>query len=161
MKHTAYLLLGSNLGDRLKNLSIAVELISKTVGEIKQKSGCYETAPWGKTDQPAFINQAVALATDLQPIALLDRLLAIELQMGRQRKEKWGERVIDIDIIFFDDEVIIHNNRLTLPHPQLQYRRFVLEPLNEIASDYEHPILKKNVYSLLCDVADNLEVKRI
>lgn len=161
MKHTAYLLLGSNLGDKLKNLSIAVELISRTVGEIKQKSGYYETAPWGKTDQPAFINQAVALATDLQPIALLDRLLAIELQMGRQRKEKWGERVIDIDIIFFDDEVIIHNNRLTLPHPQLQYRRFVLEPLNEIASDYEHPILKKNVYSLLCDVADNLEVKRI
>ena len=120
----------------------------------------YETAAWGISDQPSFLNQALMLSTSLSARQLLRKVLQIEKEMGRERKEKMGPRLIDIDIIFFDDE--IHDLQfLKIPHPEMQNRRFVLTPLAEIAPNLEHPVLKKTIAQLLEECPDNLEVKKI
>lgn len=158
--HIAYLLTGGNLGNRRENLEKAATLINKECGEIFACSSVYETSAWGNTDQPAFYNQAIAVQTTLTARQLMRKVLKIEKIMGRIRKEKYGPRIIDIDILFYDNE--IHNYPLLkLPHPELPNRRFALAPLSEIAPDLMHPVLKKNINELLLTCSDNLDVQMI
>ncbi|TDO22748.1 2-amino-4-hydroxy-6-hydroxymethyldihydropteridine diphosphokinase [Pedobacter duraquae] len=156
-----YLLLGSNMGDRAALLAEAIRHIGLRVGELEAVSSIYETAAWGKTDQPGFLNVAICVATAFTAEEVLDEVLAIELQMGRVREERWGSRIIDIDVILYSDEIISIPNKLQVPHPEMQHRRFVLEPLSEIAAVAFHPQLHKTVQELLVDLEDNLAVWKI
>jgi 2-amino-4-hydroxy-6-hydroxymethyldihydropteridine diphosphokinase len=152
-----FLLIGGNMGDRLQNLHQAITLLSEAVGPVIQQSAVYETAAWGKTDQPAFLNQALLLKTRLSAQELIIAALLVEEQMGRHRMEKFGPRVIDIDIMFYNEDVI-DEPHLTIPHPQMQNRRFALVPLNELAPLYVHPVLNKTVEELLLECKDELPV---
>lgn len=158
--NTAYLLLGTNMGDRLENLNTAISYIENEVGKVFAKSGIYKTEAWGKTDQPSFLNQAIGVESNLQPLVMLKTILAIEQKMGRVRLEKWGQRLIDIDMIFYGNE-IISNQDLQLPHPEMHKRKFVLEPLNEIAENFIHPIFKQKVSSILINLTDELTVEKL
>jgi 2-amino-4-hydroxy-6-hydroxymethyldihydropteridine diphosphokinase len=155
--NNVYLLIGGNIGDTLKNLSESTNCIEKEVGAIVKKSSIYETAAWGVTDQPSFLNQVLFVSTKLSAEDVLKTILSIEEKMGRKRVEKMGPRTIDIDILFYNDEIISLPN-LSVPHPHIANRRFVLEPLAEIAPAFVHPVLKKNVAELLKDCPDTLEV---
>ena len=157
MKKKAYILLGSNLGDRIENLLCARRHIREQAGIIRQSSAIYETAAWGKTDQPAFLNQVVAISTNRGAQALLTILLGIENTMGRERKSKWGERTIDLDILLYENEVI-NSPSLVVPHPGIAQRRFTLLPLAAIAGHRVHPILNKTMTQLLEECTDPLEV---
>ncbi len=156
-----YLLLGSNLGDRKDLLNEGLKQIELRIGRVFSTSSFYETAAWGKEDQPSFLNVAIGVETKLSPIDVLETALAIESELGRVRLEKWGERLIDIDLIFYGNKVIDIGDRLQIPHPQMQYRKFVLEPLAEIASDYVHPVLQLKVSEILSRLNDNLSVSKI
>lgn len=158
--NTAYLLIGGNLGNREENLATARYLTGKHCGKIVNQSSVYETAAWGNTDQPSFLNQALEIETELNARQLLRRVLKLEKMMGRLRIEKLGPRIIDIDILFFNDE-IYDIPFLKLPHPEMQYRRFALVPLAEIAGARVHPVLNKNIFQLLEECPDTLEVKQI
>jgi 2-amino-4-hydroxy-6-hydroxymethyldihydropteridine diphosphokinase len=158
--NTAYLLIGGNMGDREKNLQEAKELISHSCGEILKTSSTYETEAWGNTNQPAFLNQAIELSTLLNARQLIRRLLKTEKMMGRVRKEKFGPRTIDIDILFFNDE-IINLRFLKIPHPEIQNRRFALVPLTEINPSLLHPVLKKTTRLLLKECKDELAVRKL
>jgi 2-amino-4-hydroxy-6-hydroxymethyldihydropteridine diphosphokinase len=147
MANLAYLSLGSNLGDRQSHLREAIRRL-QTLGSVKAVSSLYETQPVEFTDQPWFLNCAVSLETSSTAIPLMQQLLEIERAMGRQRVQKKGPRIIDIDILLFGDEVV-NTPDVTIPHPAMQYRRFVLEPLAEIASEVRHPRLQKTVRDLL------------
>jgi 2-amino-4-hydroxy-6-hydroxymethyldihydropteridine diphosphokinase len=157
----AYLLLGTNLGDRSANLRRAIELINCEVGNVFATSSVYETEAWGKTDQPGFLNQALGVKSALTPLSMLEALLHIEQKMGRVRLEKWGERLIDIDLIFYGEDTIIDDQHLKLPHPEMHKRRFVLEPLNDIAGNYIHPVFKEKISSILSNLSDELAVQKI
>ena len=146
MQNIVYLSLGSNVGDRLANLSTAIERL-KSVGEIVGVSSFYETEPVEFTAQPWFINGGVKLNTEKTPDQLLVEILQIEQHMGRQRTQAKGPRAIDIDILLFGDSVI-NTKDLTIPHPAMQKRRFVLEPLAEIAPDVQHPVLQQTIQEL-------------
>ena len=157
---TAYLLIGGNLGNRKENLAKAVSLINEQCGSLTRSSSIYKTEAWGNTDQPSFLNQALEISTSLNARQLMRKVLKIEEEMGRVRKEKLGPRIIDIDILLFENE--IHDLRfLKIPHPEMQNRRFVLVPLAEIDSTLQHPVLKKSIAELLEECPDNLEVKKI
>ena len=155
-----YLLIGGNLGNRLENLEKARGLIAAVAGRILSSSSIYETEAWGMIHQPAFLNQVLLISTDLTPQQLLPGLLTIEHEMGRERTQKFGPRTIDIDILFFNDE-IIEQPGLSIPHAQLHLRRFTLEPLNEIAPGYIHPIFKESISNLLRQCPDPLSVKKL
>lgn len=157
--NTAYLLTGGNLDDREKNLAAAKEHIHLQCGKIISASALYETAAWGKTDQPLFLNQALEIQTALNARQLMRRILKVEKLMGRERKEKYDPRVIDIDILLFNKER--HNYPLLkLPHPEMQNRRFALLPLAEIAPGIVHPVLNKTIKKLLEECAYELAVKK-
>ncbi len=156
-----YLSLGSNLGDRRKFLFEATQEIENLIGKITLKSSIYETEAWGKKDQGDFLNMVIALESDLSPSVILDNILAIEKQLGRKRIIKWGERCIDIDILFIDKQIIALAPRLVVPHPMLIFRKFVLVPLQEIVPDFIHPQLNKNISEILQELEDESLVEKI
>jgi len=148
------------MGARENYLRQAEELIEDKVGEITRRSSIYETSAWGNEDQPAFLNSVIKIETNLNPKKLLHQILLIEEQIGRTRSnEKWQQRIIDIDILFINDDVI-NLPELKVPHPFLQKRMFTLIPLSEIAEDIIHPVLKKSIKQLLNECTDKLEVKK-
>jgi 2-amino-4-hydroxy-6-hydroxymethyldihydropteridine diphosphokinase len=155
-----YLLLGSNMGNSLKQLSKAILNIENKIGVIKRQSGLYKTAAWGKTDQPDFYNQVIIAETNLTAAQAMQTILTIEKKMGRIRTEKNAPRVIDIDILFFNKQ-IINESDLVIPHPAIPLRRFVLVPLNELSPNYIHPVLHKTNHELLIKCPDKLDVKKI
>ena len=154
-----YLLLGSNLGNRLKNLQTAVTEIKAQAGKLQKESAVYETAPWGVQDQPAFLNQVLCISTDKSPEVLMNCLLQIEKKLGRQRKDKWTERTIDLDILYYGSEIVVKKD-LKIPHKELHNRQFTLVPLNEIAPDFRHPIFNLSTSNLLEQCGDKLEVHK-
>lgn len=144
---SVFLLLGSNIGERAFFLTSAIAEIEKQVGPLLKSSTVHQTLAWGKTDEPDYLNQVLEVETLLTAKEVLHTILGIEKQLGRERKEKWGSRTIDIDILFYGDEVIAEED-LIVPHPQLQNRKFTLEPLNEIAPDFVHPVLNLSIAEL-------------
>jgi len=154
------LLLGSNIGQRIINLANAVLEINEQLGKIIASSSIYETAPWGNEDQESFLNQVIILTSALSHEKMMKRILLIEEKLGRIRTKKWEPRIIDIDILFFNDEIISSEN-LIIPHPGLHERKFTLVPLAELIPDYLHPVLKKTIAEILNGLKDPLEVKKI
>ena len=161
MTHTAYIGIGSNLGTPGKNCVDAIDKIS-TSDHIKiiSKSSFYQTAPIGDIEQGWFVNSVIKINTELSPKKLMLALLNIESEMGRIRKEKWGPRLIDLDLLFYDI-LILNQEGIILPHPEIQKRKFVLIPLNEIAENLTHCILKKTIKTLLQELSDDAEVKKL
>jgi 2-amino-4-hydroxy-6-hydroxymethyldihydropteridine diphosphokinase len=158
--NTAYLLIGGNMGDTKQNLEKACSLINDQCGHVSKLSSLYKTAAWGNTEQPDFLNQALEIKTLLNARQLIRRILKIEKQMGRIRKEKYGPRIIDIDILLYNEET--HEMPfLKVPHPELHNRRFALTPLAEIAPTVLHPGLKKNISELLNICPDQSAVEKI
>ena len=153
-----FLLLGSNLGQRNAFLQQAARLIDQEVAPVTAVSSVYETQSWGKSDAPDYLNQVIELQTDLDARTVLQKILSIETQMGRKREEKWGSRIIDIDILFYGDS-IINEPGLIVPHPELHNRRFTLEPLSELTPNFVHPVLNKDIMQLKNELNDNLIVK--
>ena len=154
----AYLLLGGNLGNKKEQLEIALYRIEKNIGQVISKSSIYKTAPWGFSHKEDFLNQAVLVHTLYNPAELLKKIIAIELSMGRVRDQtKWKERIIDIDILFFN-HLILGEENLKIPHPFIQERKFALFPLNEIAGNFIHPVYNKTIALLLKECSDKLIV---
>ncbi len=158
-RHIAFLSTGTNLGDGFINLTLANQLIDRHVGEILAASPVYRTAPWGLENQADFLNQVLKIETGFSPRELLHALQGIEQYMGRIRETRWGSRLIDLDLIFFDD-LVIDDADLIVPHPRMHLRRFVLVPLADIAPDWIHPLLKQSVQTLLQNTPDTLAVGR-
>lgn len=156
--HSVYLLTGSNLGNRLEQLQKAVQALEQHAGVIENASSIFETEAWGKEGLPSHLNQALHLKTILSPPDLLKEIHLIEENLGRVRQEKWGVRMIDIDIIYFD-HLVITSPTLQIPHPLMAMRNFVLQPLCEIAPDFIHPVLMKTNKELLRLSTDHLSAK--
>ena len=157
--NVAYLLIGGNIGDRKEALEKASEAIERQCGIITNRSSIYETAAWGKEDQNSFLNQALEVQTSLSAHELLDCLLQIEEDMGRVREVKYGPRIIDIDMLLYDD-AIIDTRDLKIPHPELPNRRFTLQCLNDIAAQKKHPVSEKTIQELLAICPDPLSVDK-
>ncbi len=156
MEHIVYLALGSNMGNRLANLKAAINNLTPQLA-VKSRSSIYETPPWGFTEQAEFLNQVVMAETYLQPQALLSHLKRLETALGRVPNFQNGPRLIDIDILFFDD-LVLDTPSLAIPHPRVHERPFVLVPLAEIAPDFVHPTLGKSIHQLLNKV-DRSDIK--
>lgn len=158
MKRTkVYLGLGSNMGNREENLQIAQRFIEEKLGTIVSLSSIYETAAWGLTEQNAFLNQVICIETNYLPTVVLQIVLEIEKSMGRIREQKWGARIIDIDILYYANKIITLSD-LSIPHPFIQERRFVLVPLCEIAGEFIHPKFKQTNLELLEKCQDSGEI---
>lgn len=158
--NNVFLLLGSNLGERKEFLQQAIMHISYDISPDIRISSVYETQSWGKTDEPDYLNMVIEVKTTLPAQTILERILSIEQVMGRKREEKWGSRIIDIDILYYNSD-IIDTPGLHVPHPQLHNRRFTLEPLVELAPDFIHPILNKSNLQLKNELRDSLIVKKL
>jgi 2-amino-4-hydroxy-6-hydroxymethyldihydropteridine diphosphokinase len=161
MSNMAYIGIGSNLGSAITNCRHAIALLT---GHPKIKvislSSFYETQPVGPQDQNWFVNAVLEIKTDLAPLALLDTLLAIEIEMGRIREEKWGPRIIDLDILLYGN-LTLNNSRLEIPHPEMIYRRFVLAPLAELTPNSVHPTAQKSIRQLLSELPEDKKVVRL
>ena len=144
----AYIGIGSNLGDREFNCKQAIGLLRQKGTTVRKESSLYETKPWGVRDQPLFLNMAIEIETDLKPFELLNTLKDIEKEMGREETFLWGPRIIDLDILLYDNN-IVDEEGLRIPHPHMQDREFVLRPLREIAGDVTHPLLLLSIEELL------------
>ncbi len=155
--NNVFLLTGGNVGNRMENLALAKQRIELSIGELVKFSAIYETAAWGITDQPAFLNQVLQVKTPHNPEELLKLILGEEIQMGRQRFKKYGPRIIDIDILFYN-QTVIKKPHLVIPHPEIQNRRFVLSPLAEICPKFLHPVFNKTIETLLAECPDPLQV---
>jgi 2-amino-4-hydroxy-6-hydroxymethyldihydropteridine diphosphokinase len=158
--NTVYLLLGGNAGDRMQMLTIALQQLEQACGHITERSHIYETAAWGLEDQPSFLNMAVCVHSVLSPTDFLQAIQLIENDAGRQRDIKWGQRTLDIDILFYNQDVI-NTPDLVIPHPFLRERMFALAPLSEIAPQLMHPALHKTIEGLKNECTDTLPVKQI
>jgi 2-amino-4-hydroxy-6-hydroxymethyldihydropteridine diphosphokinase len=145
---TVYIGIGSNLGDRGENCIRAIELLEQRGILVKKKSSLYETKPWGMKNQPLFLNMAIEIETALSPRELLKILKEMEKEIGREPTSRWGPRIIDLDILLFNADVVDEDN-LSIPHPLMHERDFVLQPLSEIAPDAEHPVLHKSIRELM------------
>jgi 2-amino-4-hydroxy-6-hydroxymethyldihydropteridine diphosphokinase len=155
------LLLGSNLGDRSGNLQKALLLIGESIGHIASLSSVYETAPWGYQSENGFLNQCVTLWSEMEPEHILEQIHMIEAKLGRPgRLPGYADRIMDIDILFYGNMILAHPD-LHIPHIRIQERRFSLVPLAEILPDFEHPVLRKKISTLLSECRDKLPVKRI
>lgn len=155
--NTTYLLTGGNLGDRIGTLLAANRLIEEKIGHIVKASSFYETQAWGQVDQPDYLNQALEVATTMTPTEVLAAIFEIEAALGRTRRSKWASRTIDIDILFYGNETV-ETKRLTIPHPHLHRRNFVLVPMLEIAPDLAHPVFNKTIEELYEASEDELDV---
>lgn len=145
---------GSNMGNRSENLILAQQLIGQFTGTIIRESKVYETSAWGETNQESFYNQVLILETEWKAHALIAKFLEMEAFMGRTRIKKWEPRIMDIDILFYNEEVM-QSSDLIIPHPLVQERRFVLVPLTELIPDFIHPVFKKNMRHLLEECNDS------
>jgi 2-amino-4-hydroxy-6-hydroxymethyldihydropteridine diphosphokinase len=157
MSHIVYIALGTNLGDRLANLRAAIESLPPNVTVLAQ-SHIYETPPWGYEDQPAFLNMVLKAETMLEPEPLLSYLKQIEEELGREKSVRWGPRLIDLDILFYND-LVVDSSPLVIPHPRLHERGFVLVPMADIAPGFTHPVLARSVEELLAEI-DTGEIVR-
>ena len=155
--NTVYIQLGSNIGERESFISKSMEQIEENIGEIITESSVFETIPWGNENQNNFLNSVIKIKTPFDSFKVLKKSQEIENNLGRVRVEKWGERTIDIDILFYNNK-IINTKELIIPHPLIQQRKFVLVPLSEIAPNYTHPILKKSISTLLSECKDNQKI---
>ena len=155
-----FLITGGNIGDRKKNLETAASLIKERVGKITKLSKIYETEAWGIKNQRVFYNQVLVVESKFSAREVLTTILKIEEEMGRKRTVKNAARIIDIDILFFNDDIVNEQN-LVIPHPEIGNRRFVLSPLNEIAPQMVHPVLKKTIQQLLSESKDQLNVNPV
>ncbi len=161
MQNQAFIALGSNLEDPLEKCREAATRLQAVSGiSIEALSSYYKTEPLGQPDQPWYINAVAEIKTNLDPMVLLHTLLHVEKQMGRERTDKWGPRLIDLDLLFYGNSVLNIAN-LKLPHPEIPNRKFVLAPLEEIAPDHVHPVLQKTVRELLSELPDDLKVDRL
>lgn len=160
MQSTTVILLGTNLGNKVSMLDKAKKSIQNKVGDLVKISSVYETAAWGNTDQPSFLNCILQVSTHLAPAELLNSLLTIEADLGRIREKKWAPRTIDLDILYYEKEIISTDN-LIIPHPQIQNRRFTLVPLCEISPDFIHPVLGLSNLELLSACLDQSDVVKI
>jgi 2-amino-4-hydroxy-6-hydroxymethyldihydropteridine diphosphokinase len=157
----AYFSLGTNRGNRAANLERAIDLLSEWVGDTIIKSSVYETPPWRMVDKTNFFNQVILLEIEMPPLQLIDTIIIVETMMGRKRiGNKYESRIMDIDILFFNEE-IINTEELVVPHPLIRERKFVLEPMVEIAPDFIHPIFKKSILQLLMECDDKSDIKKL
>lgn len=147
------------MGNSRQQLAIAIKNITMQVGSVLRKSKLYITAAWGNTNQPDFLNQVIIVQTKLSAQQTIEIVLGIEKKMGRVRTKKNAPRIIDIDILFFNKEIIAEKT-LAIPHPEIENRRFVLTPLNELSPNFKHPATNKNIHQLLNDCTDTLDVKK-
>jgi 2-amino-4-hydroxy-6-hydroxymethyldihydropteridine diphosphokinase len=155
-----HLHLGSNIGDRKLHIARAIQMIEESIGPIWSSSSYYETEAWGKKDQSDFINVALEVEHYMTPNQLLKTINKIEDNLGRVRREKWEERIIDIDIIFMED-IIIDTDKLTIPHKWMEKRNFVLYPMVEIAEKFVHPVFNKTLAELLEDCEDSTKITKL
>lgn len=160
VKGDIFLLLGSNQGSAINNLREASEKIEQVAGKILIRSSMYKTAAWGISEQPDFYNQVLQIESAEPPEQLLQKLLKIEKEMGRITVKKWGPRIIDIDILFYGQE-IWNSPSLQIPHPGIAQRKFTLTPLSEIAANLQHPVSRKKICDLLEECTDTLSVEKI
>ena len=158
MNHTVFIALGTNLGKRKANLRAAIKALPPDV-TVLAESHVYETPPWGYEDQSAFLNMAVKAETEMEPEPLLKYLKQLEVELGREQNFRWGPRLIDLDILFYDD-LVINTPPLVIPHPRLHERAFVLVPLADVAPEVVHPVLQRTVSELLTRI-DRQGINRI